>query len=152
MMLPQKGGCLCSALRYEIYQPPVAMYACHCTVCQRQTGSAFSLAAVVAGGAFHLTGADPRPIQRTADSDRVITGWVCPDCGTLICGGPKPGSAPLPEFRVVRGGTLDDTSWLRPTFHFWTRSKQPWITMLLEGRSFETQPADYLAVLTGKPS
>jgi hypothetical protein len=42
--------------------------------------------------------------------------------------------------RRVRAGTLDDTSWLQPTAHFWTRSKQPWI-VLPEGDSvFETQP------------
>jgi hypothetical protein len=40
--------------------------------------------------------------------------------------------------RVVRGGTLDDTSWLRPTTHFWTRSAQPWVG--LEGEQYETQP------------
>ena len=43
--------------------------------------------------------------------------------------------------RNVRGGTLDDTAWLRPTVHFWTRSKQPWITLSESDRRFETQPA-----------
>lgn len=49
-------------------------------------------------------------------------------------------------FRNVRAGTLDDTSWLRPTVHFWTRSKQPWI-VLPDARShvFETQPDDVFA-------
>jgi hypothetical protein len=42
----------------------------------------------------------------------------------------------------VRGGTLDDTSWLRPTVHLWTRSKQPWITLPDSDQSFATQPAD----------
>jgi hypothetical protein len=41
----------------------------------------------------------------------------------------------------VRAGTLDDTSWLRPTMHFWTRSKQPWITLPGDNQTFETQPA-----------
>jgi hypothetical protein len=39
-----------------------------------------------------------------------------------ICGLPRDG------FVRVRAGSLDDTSWLRPTWHIWTRSKQPWIT------------------------
>jgi hypothetical protein len=43
--------------------------------------------------------------------------------------------------RRVRAGTLDDTSWLRPTAHFWTRSKQPWITLREGDQIFETQPA-----------
>jgi hypothetical protein len=44
--------------------------------------------------------------------------------------------------RRVRAGTLDDTSWLHPTAHFSTRSKQPWITLPEGCRSFETQPDD----------
>ena len=47
MKLPQTGGCLCGAVRYEITQPPLVAYTCHCTVCQRLTGSAFSSAIVV---------------------------------------------------------------------------------------------------------
>jgi hypothetical protein len=54
-----------------------------------------------------------------------------------LCGGPRPGS-----IRNVRAGTLDDTSWLRPTVHFWTGSKQPWVALPEGAQSFETQPAD----------
>jgi hypothetical protein len=42
----------------------------------------------------------------------------------------------------VRAGTLDDTSWLRPTRHIWTRSKQPWITLPAGDQIFAAQPAD----------
>jgi hypothetical protein len=47
--------------------------------------------------------------------------------------------------RNVRGGTFDDTSWLRPTVHFWTRNKQPWIATPEGDKIFETQPADLVA-------
>jgi hypothetical protein len=40
----------------------------------------------------------------------------------------------------VRAGTFDDTSWLRPTRHIWTRSKQPWITFAEGDQIFEAQP------------
>jgi hypothetical protein len=66
--------------------------------------------------------------------------WVCPECGSWICAGPRPVST----VRNVRAGTLDDTSWLRPTVHFWTRSKQPWIALPEGGRNFETQPEDLM--------
>ena len=46
MKLPQSGGCQCGAIRYEITGPPAAVYACHCTECQKQSGSAFAMAAV----------------------------------------------------------------------------------------------------------
>ena len=145
MRLPQTGGCQCGALRYEITEAPQMVYACHCTDCQRLTSSAFSMAVVVAEGAFRLTRGEPRPLQRTADSGRVATRWVCPQCGSWISGVPTPGSVIR-----VRAGTLDDTSWLRPTVHFWTRSKQPWIALPEGCRSFETQPEDLTAFQSGR--
>jgi len=143
MKLPQTGGCQCGAPRYEITEAPRMVYSCHCTDCQRLTSSAFSMAVVVATEAFRLTIGEPRPLQKTADSGRLATRWVCPQCGSWICGAPTPGAA-----LRVRAGTLDDTSWLRPTAHFWTRSKQPWIVLPEGDRSFATQPADLQGFLS----
>jgi hypothetical protein len=135
MKLPQTGGCQCGAIRYEITEAPQLVYTCHCTDCQRLTSSAFSIGVVVPDRAFWLIGVEPRPLQRIADGGRVNTRLVCPECGSWVCGTPRDGAV------RVRGGTLDDTSWLRPTRHSWTRSKQPWV-MLPEGdQVFETQPA-----------
>jgi hypothetical protein len=109
-------------------------YTCHCTACQRLTGSAFSMGLVVAETAFRLSGVEPKPLQRVADSGRVNTRLVCPECGSSICGLPRDGVV------RIRAGSLDDTSWLRPTRHIWTRSKQPWITFAEGDEIFETQP------------
>jgi hypothetical protein len=109
------------------------VYTCHCTDCQRLTSSAFSIGLAAAETAFHLSGIEPRPLQRTADSGRVNTRLVCPECGAWVCGMPRDGVV------RVRAGTLDDTSWLRPTRHIWTRSKQPWITLPAGDEIFEVQ-------------
>jgi hypothetical protein len=69
----------------------------------------------------------------------VSTRWLCPECGCWIAGAPLPG-ADGQMIRRVRGGTLDDTSWLKPTAHFWTRSKQPWVVLPEGAQVFETQP------------
>jgi hypothetical protein len=134
MKLPQTGGCQCGKIRYEISEAPQMVYTCHCTVCQRLTSSAFSMGLVVADAAFDLGGIAPRPLQRTADSGRVNTRLVCPECGSWVCGTARDGVV------RVRAGTLDDTSWLRPTRHIWTRSKQPWITLPAGDEIFEAQP------------
>jgi hypothetical protein len=105
-------------------------------------GSAFSMGLVLTEGAFRLWGAEPRSVQRATDSGRTTTRWVCSECGTWVCSGAKPGSAMPDTVPVVRAGTLDDTSWLRPTTHYWTRSKQPWITLPEGDRISETQPTD----------
>jgi hypothetical protein len=134
MKLPQTGGCHCGAIRFEITEAPQLVYTCHCTDCQRLTSSAFSLGLVVSDKAFRLTGVEPRPLQRTAESGRVNIRLVCPECGTRVCGVARDGVV------RVRAGTLDDTSWLRPTRHIWTRSKQPWITLPAGDQVFEAQP------------
>jgi len=113
MNLPQTGGCQCGALRYEITQAPIMVYTCHCTDCQRMTSSAFSLGCVLPDGALRLVQGEPKGVQRTTGSGRVSTRWICPECGIWVCTAPRPGST----VRNVRGGTLDDTSWLRPTAH-----------------------------------
>jgi hypothetical protein len=121
-------------MRETITEEPQTVYTCHCTACQRLTSSAFSMGLVVAETAFRLSGVEPKPLQRVADSGRVNTRLVCPECGSWICGLPRDGLV------RVRAGSLDDTSWLRPTRHIWTRSKQPWITFAPGDEIFEAQP------------
>jgi hypothetical protein len=140
MNLPLTGGCHCGALRYEISAAPILTYTCHCTDCQRITGTAFSLAIIVLESAFRLTKGEPRPVERIAESGRVNVRLLCPDCGCWISGMGRP-DATGELVRRVRAGTLDDRSWLRPTTHFFTRSKQPWVTLPEGSEIFETQPA-----------
>ena len=101
--------------------------------------------AVVIEEAFHLTAGQPHAVQRTADSGRVYAYWVCPDCGSCVTGAPRVAGA----FRGVRAGSLDDTSWLRPAAHIWTRSKQPWVVLPDGDRQFETHPDDIAGFLGG---
>ena len=141
MQLPLTGGCVCGAIRYTVSRVPVNVYTCHCTDCQRITGSAFSIGVVVTAQAFQLTGNEPRPAPGGITvTGRVKTRWICPDCATTLYGGPKVGSEAPGAMRVIRGGTLDDTSWLQPSAHLWTRSAQPWIVLPEGIRRFATQP------------
>jgi hypothetical protein len=134
MKLPQTGGCQCGKIRYRITEEPLLVYTCHCTDCQRLTSSAFSMGVVVPEPAFRLSGIEPRQLRRIADSGRINTRLVCPECGTWICGMPRDG------VHRVRAGTLDDTSWVRPTRHIWASRKQPWITFAEGDEVFEKQP------------
>jgi hypothetical protein len=95
------------------------------------------MALTVPEAGFRLKLAEPRSLECVADSGRVKLRWVCPGCGCWLfsTGSPSDGT------RRVLAGTLDDTSWLRPTKHFWVRNKQPWITLPENDQTFETQPA-----------
>jgi hypothetical protein len=148
MKLPLTGGCICGAIRYEIAEAPIDVYACHCTDCQRITSSAFSIGVIVPDAAFQATGKAARSVPGgIADSGRVKSRWTCPDCGVWLFGNPRPGATDNGLVRVVRGGTLDDTSWLRPSMHFFTRGAQTWLT--LQGKCYETQPKAIAARLHG---
>ena len=99
------------------------------------------MALVVAGTAFHLDGTPAAPILPHSRQWAQGHAMGVPACGTWLCSGPRLDPVTRDALRV-RAGTLDDTSWLRPTVHFWTRSQQPWVVLPEGDQRFETQPAD----------
>ena len=131
------GGCQCGAIRYDILGAPELLLACHCTDCQRQSGSAFGMTLVVSEEDFQLTKGDVKTYSLKSAAGRPKLGAFCPNCGTRIYH--------KPEWRKgmvsVKPGTLDDTSGLKPTLHLWTSSKQPWITISEGVEAYETQPS-----------
>ena len=136
------GGCACKGLKFVLGAAPLGVYACHCTDCQTLSGSAFGLAVVVRAAAFSVTGA-PRLIPRRLGSGATVFRKVCPDCNVWVYGGSRLDLATPPELVVVRAGTFDDTSWIRPQAHYWTRSKLPWVEIYPGEQIFETQPASF---------
>jgi hypothetical protein len=146
MRFPQGRGGQCGAIRYEISGPPLVVYACHCTECQRQSGAAFALAAVIPGEHFHSAQGEPRMFARRTSPVKTMECWFCPDCGTRLYHVPGGG---YPN-RNIKPGTLDDTSWLEPTVYFWMRSAQKRVQLPNDAMSHETQP-DTLAWTTPDP-
>ena len=107
------GSCMCGAVRFEISAPLAGALYCHCTRCQRRTGSAFSVSALTQPGSFALTrGAD---VVRTYRPDGG-GGWLksfCSACGSqLFTTHPDD-----PELVAVRMGALDEDPGVRPTAH-----------------------------------
>jgi hypothetical protein len=138
LALPAAGGCACGALRYELRAAPLTLYACHCTDCQVQSGSAFSLSMFVARAALAVTKGETRTWRRRADSGRMMSCVFCPDCGARLWNEPDR----APDMAVLKPGTLDDTSGLVPVGHVWTRSAQPWCDFAPGTIHYEAQPRD----------
>lgn len=137
--LPLTGGCFCGAIRYEITAFPLLVYACHCTQCQRQTGSAFGISMPVATGSLHIVKGTLKPWKRaTATGNAVVTSWFCSGCGGRIYGERDT----RPESINVRAGTLDDTSWLSPVAHFFMANAQPWEQISDPSICYDTFPPD----------
>ena len=137
MPAPYTGGCGCGEVRYIVNGEPLALYACHCTDCQRRTGSAFALSLFVSRGDLEIQKGKPVLYTLTLADGRIKQRRVCSACATALWGEP----VKAPERVVVQPGTLDDTSWLRPVAHIWTRSAQPWFQFPQDVPKFETQPA-----------
>ncbi|HZR83956.1 MAG TPA: GFA family protein [Candidatus Binatia bacterium] len=137
--LPLAGGCQCGAVRYEIAEAPITLYACHCTECQRQSSSAFGMSMPVPRSGFAVTRGEPALWQRAGDSGRVVRCAFCPTCGTRLFHMPERN----PAIVNVKPGTLDDTRWLEPVGHLWTRSRQRWISVPAGAVVFEGQPPDF---------
>jgi len=137
--LPWRGRCPCDAVGFEITAMPHFVYACHCTECQRWSGSAFSMSMPVAANAFRLTHGTPKPWRRTGSSGIRSIYWFCGDCGGRVFG-EREGRA---DTVVVRAGTLDQTWWLRPVAHVFLRSAQAWQRIPNQMECFDTVPKDF---------
>jgi hypothetical protein len=141
--LPLQGGCQCGALRYRVTAPPLMVYNCHCTNCQRIGGGAFSTPATLLESDFAFVAGEPRAIEWTSDAGNGRFGWFCASCGSRIAHGARPSNGIL----SLRTGTLDDRSWVAPVGDIWTQSAQPWVTLSSERLRFEKQPGDYTALI-----
>jgi hypothetical protein len=134
--LPLTGRCHCGAVAYEVVEPPACCAVCHCTNCQRISGSAFACNLVMAESSFRVTAGEIARVEWRADSGNSRWGDFCATCGSRIVHGSTPSNGML----SLRSGTLDDRSWLTPVAHIWTRSAQPWVTFGREDLTFETTP------------
>ena len=109
------------------------VHCCHCKDCQRQTGSAFVLNALIEADRVELLSGDPVPYAMPTDSGRPHHIHRCPACGTAVWS--NYGGRTVLCF--VRVGTLDDPSLLPPDVHIFTQSKLPWVVLPEGVPSFE---------------
>jgi hypothetical protein len=123
MPTPLTGGCLCGAIRYTISVPITALRACHCKNCQRASGAAGSINAVVPTESFKITQGKTKKYDDSATrSGRTLSRHFCGDCGSPIYSERNPN----PGFVVVRAGSLDDSDGMKITTNIWTESARPW--------------------------
>ena len=125
------GGCACGAVRYVLKAAPMIVYACHCTDCQRFTGSAFIVSAWIKKTEVEVRSGEMRQC-RLATGQRGSIVQFCGRCGTSIWTEYSPG------FWFVRVATLDNQTAYPPQMHIWTQSKLPWLQLSDAVPSFET--------------
>jgi hypothetical protein len=117
--LPLTGGCLCGGVRYEIDEPLVVASYCHCTRCQRRTGTAASAQGRIVPGSL-----------RIAQGEELVREWKPEDgfakCFCSACGGALWSRNPEGEIASVRLGTFDGDPGIRPSYRTFTAYAVPW--------------------------
>ncbi len=120
-MMAFEGGCLCGQLRYASAEAPRFQVVCHCTDCQKSSGSAFTVNLGVRKETLTITGR-MTSWEGRADSGNPVLRTFCPDCGSPIL----TEIALDPGVAILKAGTLDDPSWVRPQRHIFCASRQAW--------------------------
>ena len=124
---PLQGGCLCGAVRYEITAPLISAGYCHCTHCQRRTGTGSSANGRVPREGFRLLQGEER--LRAYQPPTGVPKLFCTTCGSALFSG-----EPLCDQEVaVRLGTLDGDPGIRPQRRQFVASAPAWETIPEDG-------------------
>lgn len=114
------GGCNCGAVRFEVNEPLVYAYYCHCTRCQKRSGTAASPGAVAAPGSFSIVkGEDALRSWSAGDG---FDKWFCAECGSHI----HASHPENPQLVSIRMGAFDSDPGIRPSARHWVSSAVDW--------------------------
>jgi hypothetical protein len=143
------GRCTCGAVRYRMTSAPLFTHCCHCRWCQRETGSAFALNAMIESERVELLAGTPEEVTIPTQSGKGQKVARCPACRVALWSNYAGAGDAV---RFVRVGTLENPDACPPDIHIYTESRQPWV-VLPEGvpavaefyRRSTTWPAESLA-------
>ncbi len=118
--LPLTGRCLCGSVRFEVTAPLVSAGYCHCTRCQRRTGTAASAGARIAPGSFRITAGEE--LVRSYQPPDGFAKDFCSRCGGALWSR-HPDD---PSVISIRLGAFDGDPGIRPRWHQWVESAPDW--------------------------
>lgn len=123
---PLEGGCDCGYLRYRMGKEPLVVHCCHCRWCQRESGSAFALNALIESDRVQTLCGTPEAVLTPSQSGKGQRIVRCPDCRVALW---SHYAGAGDKIKFVRVGTLDDPDRFPPDIHIFTASKQPWVVL-----------------------
>lgn len=121
-----EGGCTCRFVRYRLTTRPLFVHCCHCRWCQRETGSAFVLNAMIEADRVLVLEGEPEAVHTPSQSGKGQKIWRCPRCRVAVWSNYAGAGDAV---RFVRVGTLDEPDRMPPDIHIFTNSKQPWVVL-----------------------
>jgi hypothetical protein len=113
-------------VRFAIASAPLVVHCCHCRWCQRETGTAFALNAMIEAGRVQLLTGAPELVLTPSNSGRGQKIARCPQCRVALW---SHYAGAGDKLSFVRVGTLDDPDACPPDVHIFTESKQPWVVI-----------------------
>jgi hypothetical protein len=131
---PLEGGCDCRAVRYRMETAPLIVHCCHCRWCQRESGAAFAVNAMIESDRVTNLGIEPLIVHTPSASGKGQLIARCPTCHVAVWSH-YAGTGPITRF--VRVCTLDDPDALPPDVHVFAGSKQPWVQLPAGTPAFE---------------
>ncbi len=120
------GGCTCGQVRYRLLTSPLFVHCCHCRWCQRETGSAFALNALIEAERVELICGNIQSISVPSHSGKGQRITRCTECQIALWSN-YAGAGD--QIHFVRVGTLDNPDLLPPDIHIYTSTKQPWVKL-----------------------
>lgn len=120
-----EGGCACGAVRYRVTSEPMIVHACHCHLCQRQTGSSNAINALIEADRVVVLSGEIEEILLDTPSGRGQRVARCSSCKVALWSNYLINNL-REHLRFLRVGTLDDPALMPPDVHIHTRSKLPW--------------------------
>jgi hypothetical protein len=123
---PAEGGCTCRGVRYRMETAPLFVHCCHCRWCQRETGTAFALNALIESDRLTLLSGEPETVPTPSQSGKGQKIVRCSACRIALWSHYAGGGD---RISFVRVGTLDDPDLVSPDIHIYTASKQPWVVL-----------------------
>jgi hypothetical protein len=121
-----EGGCTCRQIRYRMSGAPMFVHCCHCRWCQRETGSAFVINALIESDRVALLQGEPEIVDTPSNSGKGQRISRCPNCFVAVWSNYAGAGDAL---RFLRVGTLDDPDSFSPDIHIFTSTKQPWVVL-----------------------
>ena len=121
-----EGGCTCRSVRYCMTTKPLFVHCCHCTWCQRETGAAFALNAMIEADRVELLQGEVEVINTPSNSGKGQKIARCTKCRIALWSNY---SGAGDAVRFVRVGTLDEPGRFPPDIHIFTSTKQPWVVL-----------------------
>jgi len=121
-----EGKCTCGFVRYRMASRPLFVNCCHCTWCQRETGSAFAINAMIEADRVEVIAGEPVRIDTPSNSGKGQKITRCPKCHVALWSNYAGAGDAV---RFVRVGTLEEPGRMPPDIHIFTSTKQPWVVL-----------------------